>query len=114
MDSMLAYETFHAMGLYHTFDDHSTFTFEKFKTDNIMDYSDIGPDKIPVISTFIGNGAFYKTIWKRKPKMKKLILIIWLFCTLSSCISQTTFKKNQKMNNTFDIEKFNLKKNDLK
>ena len=47
-----AHETFHAMGLYHSFDDSGEFTFKKFKTDNIMDYSDIGPDKIPVISTW--------------------------------------------------------------
>ncbi|MFL0084576.1 type VI secretion system tube protein TssD [Tenacibaculum maritimum] len=51
-DSTLAHETFHAMGLYHTFDNHSNFTFQQYKTDNIMDYSDIGPDLIPVISTY--------------------------------------------------------------
>ncbi|CAA0171409.1 conserved hypothetical protein [Tenacibaculum maritimum] len=51
-DSTLAHETFHAMGLYHTSDNHSNFTFQQYKTDNIMDYSDIGPDLIPVISTY--------------------------------------------------------------
>ena len=51
-DSTLAHETFHAMGLYHSFSDNGKFTFEKFKTNNIMDYSDIGPDLIPVISTW--------------------------------------------------------------
>jgi len=51
-DSTLAHETFHAMGLHHSFSDSGKFTFEQFKTDNIMDYSDIGPDLIPVISTW--------------------------------------------------------------
>ena len=52
-DSTLAHETFHAMGLYHSFSQNSKFTFEKFKTDNIMDYSDIHPTKpIPVINTW--------------------------------------------------------------
>lgn len=32
------HELLHAMGLYHTFDNDSLFTFEKYKTDNIMDY----------------------------------------------------------------------------
>ena len=50
-DATVAHEVLHAMGLYHTFDNNSTFTFEEYKTDNIMDYSDIGPEKIPVTST---------------------------------------------------------------
>ena len=49
-DSTVAHEVLHAMGLYHTFDNNSKFTFEPFKTDNTMDYSDIGPEKIPVTS----------------------------------------------------------------
>ncbi|CAA0151640.1 type VI secretion system tube protein TssD [Tenacibaculum maritimum] len=51
-DSTLAHETFHAMGLYHTFDNNSEFTFKEDKTNNIMDYSDMSFDKIPVVSTY--------------------------------------------------------------
>ncbi|MBQ4819283.1 type VI secretion system tube protein TssD [Aquimarina sp. MMG016] len=51
-DSTLAHEAFHAMGLYHSFDDDGEFTFEQNKTDNIMDYSDIATPPIPVISTW--------------------------------------------------------------
>lgn len=35
----MAHELLHAMGLYHSFDNESTYTFEIFKTDNIMDYT---------------------------------------------------------------------------
>jgi len=49
-DSTVAHEVLHAMGLHHSFDNNSDFTFEFEKTDNIMDYSDlIGT---PVISTY--------------------------------------------------------------
>lgn len=51
-DSTLAHETFHAMGLYHSFDNDGEFTFQQDETDNIMDYSDVGKHKIPVISTW--------------------------------------------------------------
>lgn len=34
-----AHEIFHSLGLYHSYDNDSDFTFEKFKTDNLMDYS---------------------------------------------------------------------------
>ncbi|MCY0977038.1 phage baseplate assembly protein V [Chryseobacterium wangxinyae] len=51
-DSTLAHEVFHSMGLYHSFDNNSNFTFEFEKTDNIMDYSDIAPVPITVISTY--------------------------------------------------------------
>lgn len=51
-DSTLAHETFHAMGLYHSFSNRGLFTFEQDRTDNIMDYSDMGPLNIPVISTW--------------------------------------------------------------
>jgi len=51
-DSTLAHETFHAMGLYHSFDTKSKFTFTYQKTDNIMDYSDIATPMIPVIATW--------------------------------------------------------------
>ena len=37
--STTTHETLHAMGLYHSFSDSGNFTFEKNKTDNIMDYS---------------------------------------------------------------------------
>ena len=47
-DSTPAHELFHAMGLYHTFDINSQFVYEKYETDNIMDYSDIGAKQIHV------------------------------------------------------------------
>jgi hypothetical protein len=47
-DSTAAHELFHAMGLYHTFDKHSEFVFKQYETDNIMDYSDVGPKNIQV------------------------------------------------------------------
>jgi len=47
-DSTSAHELFHAMGLYHTFDKNSEFVFKQNETDNIMDYSDVGPKKIQV------------------------------------------------------------------
>jgi type VI secretion system secreted protein VgrG len=37
--STLTHEFLHGLGLYHTFDNDGKFTFEKNKTDNIMDYS---------------------------------------------------------------------------
>lgn len=37
--STTTHELLHAMGLYHSFDNDSKFTFEQLKTDNIMDYS---------------------------------------------------------------------------
>ncbi|QIY91038.1 phage baseplate assembly protein V [Chryseobacterium gallinarum] len=49
-DSTIAHEVFHSMGLYHSFDNDSKFTFEQFITDNIMDYSDL--QGLPVISTY--------------------------------------------------------------
>ena len=51
-DSTLAHETLHAMGLYHSFDNDGKFTFEEYKTDNIMDYSDIASPPLDVISTW--------------------------------------------------------------
>lgn len=39
--STMAHELLHAMGLYHTFDNDSPYTFELYKTDNIMDYTHI-------------------------------------------------------------------------
>jgi hypothetical protein len=39
MASTLTHEFLHGLGLYHTFDNDGKFTFEKNKTDNIMDYS---------------------------------------------------------------------------
>ncbi len=52
LDSTLVHETLHAMGLYHSFSNKGEFTFEKFKTDSIMDYSDIAPKPFPVLSTW--------------------------------------------------------------
>ena len=51
-DTTCAHELLHALGLYHSFSDLNQHTFEKYKTDNIMDYSDVGPEKIPVIATW--------------------------------------------------------------
>ena len=51
-DTTCAHELFHALGLYHSFSDLNQHTFEKYKTDNIMDYSDVGTEKIPVIATW--------------------------------------------------------------
>ncbi|PKV53130.1 reprolysin-like metallo-peptidase family M12B [Aquimarina sp. MAR_2010_214] len=64
-DSTLAHETFHAMGLYHSFSDKSAFTFEKNKTDNIMDYSDIATPPVPVISTWQWQ---WTELWKNLDK----------------------------------------------
>jgi hypothetical protein len=49
-DSTAVHELFHALGLYHSFSNSSKYVFEKNKTDNIMDYSDI--NGIPVIATW--------------------------------------------------------------
>ena len=51
-DTTCAHELFHALGLYHSFSSSNLHTFEQNKTDNIMDYSDVGPEKIPVIATW--------------------------------------------------------------
>ena len=51
-DTTCAHELFHALGLYHSFSHRNKHTFFKNKTDNIMDYSDVGPEKIPVIATW--------------------------------------------------------------
>ncbi|WP_010520661.1 type VI secretion system tube protein TssD [Aquimarina agarivorans] len=51
-DSTLAHESFHAMGLHHSFDNNSKHVFEFQKTDNIMDYSDIATPSISVIATW--------------------------------------------------------------
>ncbi len=48
-DSTCAHELFHSMGLSHTFDPASEFVFEIERTDNIMDYSDIGRNYIKVL-----------------------------------------------------------------
>jgi len=64
-DSTLAHETYHAMGLYHSFDDSGKFTFKKNKTDNIMDYSDIATPPIPVISTWQWQ---WTELWKNLDK----------------------------------------------
>jgi|GEM_PF-629182 len=45
--STTTHELLHAMGLYHTFSNRSRFTFDKNKTENIMDYShNVGVDRI--------------------------------------------------------------------
>ncbi|TWF45691.1 uncharacterized protein involved in type VI secretion and phage assembly [Chitinophaga polysaccharea] len=48
-DSTLAHECLHALGLYHSFDDHGKHTFTQNLTDNIMDYSDVAATPIPVV-----------------------------------------------------------------
>ncbi|PZF72734.1 phage baseplate assembly protein V [Taibaiella soli] len=48
-DSTTAHELLHAMGLLHTFDNDSRFTFEQNHTNNIMDYSDMVG--IPVVAS---------------------------------------------------------------
>ena len=62
-DSTVAHEVFHSMGLYHSFDNDSNFTFEINKTENIMDYSDLVG--IPVISTYHWQ---WKTLQSRSEK----------------------------------------------
>ncbi len=39
--SVTTHEIMHAMGLHHTFESKSKFVFEKYETDNLMDYSDV-------------------------------------------------------------------------
>ena len=51
-DNTCVHELFHALGLRHPFDKLNKYIFKKFTTDNVMDYSDIGPLKIPVIATW--------------------------------------------------------------
>lgn len=51
-DATCAYGLFHALGLYYSFSDLKQHTFEEYKTDNVMDYSDVGPEKTPVIATW--------------------------------------------------------------
>ena len=49
-DATPTHELFHACGLYHTFSNTSEYTFEKTKTDNIMDYShQAGIDRISTL-----------------------------------------------------------------
>ncbi|AMP98932.1 hypothetical protein AY601_2028 [Pedobacter cryoconitis] len=67
-DSKVSHETLHAMGLYHTFDNDSEFTFEINKTDNIMDYSDIpsNPVVIPVNTLYHWQ---WSRIWLKATKI---------------------------------------------
>ena len=51
-DTTCAHELFHALGLYHSFSNLNQHTFEKNKTDNIMDYSDVCKTPIPVVATW--------------------------------------------------------------
>ena len=51
-DTTCAHELFHALGLYHSFSDLNQHTFEEYKTDNIMDYSDVCKTPIPVVATW--------------------------------------------------------------
>lgn len=60
------HELLHALGLYHTFDNNSEFTFEKLKTDNIMDYSHNATPPIKRKSTWYWQ-------WKKvNPKLSSL------------------------------------------
>lgn len=59
--STTTHESFHAMGLYHSFSDSGNFTFKKGKTDNIMDYSHQSRfGSINRISTWLWQ---WSTIW---------------------------------------------------
>lgn len=52
-DSTVAHEVFHVMEPYHPFNGKLDFHFDRAKTDNIMDYSDIeAAPPIPVISSW--------------------------------------------------------------
>ena len=51
-DATCTYGLFHALGLYHSFSDLNLHTFEEYKTDNIMDYSDVSDKPIPVVATW--------------------------------------------------------------
>lgn len=51
-DTTCAHELFHALGLYHSFSDLNQHTFEEYKTDNVMDYSDVCKTPIPVVATW--------------------------------------------------------------
>ena len=51
-DTTCAHELFHALGLYHSFSDLNQHTFEEYKTDNVMDYSDVCETPIPVVATW--------------------------------------------------------------
>lgn len=44
VDTTATHELLHAIGLAHTFDNDSLFTFKKFNTDNIMDYYSLSTD----------------------------------------------------------------------
>lgn len=66
LDSTVAHETFHAMGLYYPFNGKPDFFFNKAKTDNIMDYSDVeASPPIPVISTWQWQ---WNTLWSNLDK----------------------------------------------
>ena len=43
---------FHALAFLHPFSVENKHVFKEFTTDNVMDYSDIDPLKIPVIATW--------------------------------------------------------------
>ena len=76
-DTTCAHELLHALGLYHSFSDLNQHTFEEYKTDNIMDYSDVGPEKIPVIATWQFQwNILHENLptiaqWKRKKRRKE-------------------------------------------
>ncbi len=50
LESVVPHELLHAMNFYHSFDNDGTYVYKSYKTDNLMDYSDILPHPIPLIS----------------------------------------------------------------
>ncbi|CAA0172506.1 hypothetical protein [Tenacibaculum maritimum] len=49
---VVTHELLHCMGVFHSFNNNSNYTFLRGKTDNIMDYSHLSTPKIPQLSTW--------------------------------------------------------------
>lgn len=52
VNNTVPHELFHAMGVEHTFDNHSDFVFKQYHTDNVMDYGDKSTGNIKGIFSF--------------------------------------------------------------